>query len=378
MPDFGISPTVKLNVKLTYGFKPSLLKYTEFHLFKRTTLLMKRPIFALSLLLTSTLTYAQALNVLIYHHVDDNTPHSTSTKVDDFIAQLDAFEEQGYEIVDLESTLKQIQSGEKVEGKKLALTFDDGFRSVCDTAYPILKQRQLPFTVFVTIDPIDANFQGYCSWDQLRDMSQHGATIANHTLDHAFLVRESLQSEEWFERATSNIEMAQRRIEEEIGTAPMLFAYPYGEYNYPLRDWLKEQGYLAFGQQSGSVEFHSDWQALPRFNAAGHYASVDSLRFKVNARALPTDFALLPDPVVAESLPALRVELEPSTEAHYPHLQCYFNGQTVDVDWHDNTSFTVLPPKELVNGRHRINCTAPHRNGSPFYWLSQQWLVVNP
>ncbi|WP_264877227.1 polysaccharide deacetylase family protein [Vibrio agarivorans] len=339
---------------------------------------MNHKFFTLPLLMLTSAANADALNVLIYHHVDDSTPHSTSTRVDDFIKQLDAFEQQGYEIVDLQTAVREVQSGQETQQKRLALTFDDGFRSVCDTAYPILKERNLPFTVFVTTDPVDANYQGYCDWEQLREMSKNGATIANHTLDHAFLVRESLQDTDWFQSATRNIEQAQLRIEQEIGHAPMLFAYPYGEYNHELRDWLKAHGYIAFGQQSGSIEQHSDWQALPRFNAAGNYASVSSLRFKTSARALPTDFSALPDPVVTDALPPLTVELTPSDEAHYPHLQCYFNGQSVELDWHDDTRFTVLPPKELVNGRHRINCTAPHRNGSPFYWLSQQWLVVNP
>ncbi|MDR9828632.1 polysaccharide deacetylase family protein [Vibrio sp. FNV 38] len=345
---------------------------------------MKLPLFALlllsssSLLATSSFAHAQSLNVLIYHHIADGTPHSTSTRIDDFVAQLDEFERQGFEIVDLQSALAAIEAGESDGKKKLALTFDDGFKSVCDTAYPILKQRKLPFTVFVTTDPVDANYQGYCSWEQLNAMANDGVTIANHTLDHAFLVRESHQNADWFIQAKDNIQQAQSRIEQEIGYAPKLFAYPYGEYNHMLRDWLKEQGYIAFGQQSGTVEAHSDWQALPRFNAAGHYASLSALRFKTNARALPMQFSELPDPVVTDNQPALTVELGKSSEAHYPHLQCYFNGQTIDIDWHSEHQFTVVPPKPLVSGRHRINCTAPHRNGSPFYWMSQQWLVVNP
>ncbi|MGL6315175.1 polysaccharide deacetylase family protein [Vibrio sp. WXL103] len=338
---------------------------------------MKRQLAFITLSLASSTVAAHSLNIMLYHHIADDTPHSTSTKVADFVAQLDEFERLGLEVVDLEQAIHQIKTGQGSDKQAVALTFDDGFASVCDTAYPILKQRNLPFTVFVTTDPVDANYTGYCSWEQLKEMAESGVTIANHTLDHAFLVRDVETDPQWFDKATKNILAAQRRIEEQIGYAPKLFAYPYGEYNYQLRDWVSEQGYIAFGQQSGSIEAHSDWQALPRFNAAGHYASVSSLRFKLNARALPTKFSQLPDPVTLEDKPVLDVELLADNHgAHYPHLQCFFNGKPIEVEWHTSHRFSVVPPEALAEGRHRVNCTAPHRNGSPFYWLSQQWLVI--
>ncbi|USD43774.1 polysaccharide deacetylase family protein [Vibrio sp. SCSIO 43135] len=329
----------------------------------------------LPLLALSAPASAQTLNILLYHHVADDTPAVTSTKVADFIAQLDNFEQQGYEIVDLEQAVKQVQAGKPLEKRSIALTFDDGFKSVCDTAYPELKKRGLPFTVFVTTNPIDDNYQGYCSWDELKEMADNGVTIANHTLDHGHLVSKALKDDNWLEAVKSNINDAQAKLEQKIGHAPMIFAYPYGEYNNELKLWLKEQGYIAFGQQSGSVGTTSDWQALPRFNAAGNYASISSLRFKINASALPLDYATLPDPQTTSSQPELNITLLESNEAYYPHLQCFINGQPIDVSWKSDLEFSVTPPEPLSNGRHRLNCTAPHRNGSPFFWLSQQWLV---
>ncbi|MCK6264428.1 polysaccharide deacetylase family protein [Vibrio sp. ZSDE26] len=328
----------------------------------------------LSLLATPVM--AAPLNVMLYHHIADDTPHVTSTTVSDFVAQLDHFEEQGYEIVKLEEAVQQFRQGKTLDEKSLALTFDDGFASVCDTAYPELKKRNLPFTVFVTTDPIDKGYSSYCTWEQLKEMADNGVTIANHTLDHTHLVNNAFNDENWFEAATGNIESAQNRIIDEIGYAPMIFAYPYGEYNNDLKTWLDERGYTSFGQQSGSIGVSSDWQALPRFNAAGNYASIESLRHKITASPLPLNYAVLADPLTTDSQPTLTVELLPSREAYYPHLQCFLNGQPTVIDWHSETGFSVTPSNGLSNGRHRVNCTAPHRDGSPFFWMSQQWLVV--
>ncbi|WP_157617643.1 polysaccharide deacetylase family protein [Vibrio mexicanus] len=318
---------------------------------------------------------AESLNVLLYHHIADETPSVTSTRVEMFRAQLDHFENQGYQIVDLEQAVKQVLSGKKLAKKSLALTFDDGFSSVCDIAYPELKKRNLPFTVFVSTTPVDKGYQGYCSWEQLKEMSENGATIANHTLDHAHLVAKANSDESWLSDAQNNINSAQKRIEEKIGHAPMMFAYPYGEYNTELKKWLDSQGYISFGQQSGSIGMHSDWQALPRFNTAGNYSSITSMRHKLNSLPLPLNYAALPDPQTTDKRPVLDVTLLPSREAYYPHLQCYLNGQHIEVDWKSDKEFSVKPATPLSKGRHRVNCTAPHRNGTPYFWLSQQWLV---
>ncbi|PSW09986.1 polysaccharide deacetylase [Photobacterium sanctipauli] len=320
--------------------------------------------------------HAQSANILLYHHIADDTPHSTSTTTAQFAEQLDHFEEQGYKIIGLEEMVHRIQTGEALNEKSLALTFDDGFVSVCENAYPELKRRGLPFTVFVSTAPVDKGYTGYCNWQQLKEMSKNGATIANHTTDHGYLVRSSLNDAHWLQNAKDSINKAQQRIKEEIGTAPMLFAYPYGEYNNELKHWVSEQGYIAFGQQSGSIGLNSDWQALPRYNAAGNYGSVNSLRHKINAHPLPLNYSELPDPVTQQRQPTMTVNLLPSKDAYYPHLRCYINGQALEPNWLSDTSFSVIPQQPLGNGRHRVNCTAPHRNGSPFYWLSQQWLVM--
>ncbi|WP_390192020.1 polysaccharide deacetylase family protein [Vibrio olivae] len=320
---------------------------------------------------------AESLNVLLYHHVADDTPFSTSTTVADFTAQLDDFVEKGYQIVNLEQAVARIRAGKPLAQKSLALTFDDGFSSVCKNAYPELKKRGMPFTVFVTTDPIDHHYPSYCTWSQLKEMAQNGATIANHTRDHAHLVRGALSEAPWLTRAQDNISQAQQRIENKIGQTSALFAYPYGEYNNTLKQWLDVQGYIAFGQQSGSIGTTSDWQALPRFNAAGHYATPKALKLKITASPLPVDYQQLPDPLTQNTQPDLSVKVLPSKRVYYPHLQCFLNGQAIDVVWNSSqTQFSATPPKPLTQGRHRLNCTAPHRQGTPYYWLSQQWIVV--
>jgi len=330
-----------------------------------------------ALMVWSSVSYAASFNVLLYHHISDQTPFTTSTSPEDFSGQLDYFARLGYEIVDLQKAVEQIRSGQPLNRKSLAITFDDGFESVCNVAYPELKKRGLPFTVFLSTQPIDDNYRGFCSWQQLREMSRNGGTIANHTTEHRHLVSEALSNQPWLEQAKQDINKAQNRIRQQIGVAPKLFAYPFGEYNNQLKLWLSEQGYIAFGQQSGSIGEYSDWQALPRFNAAGNYASAKSLRYKISALPMPADYLNLPDPVISSSEQKLPVTLYPSAEINLSQLRCYFSGKPIEMEWLSDAQFVAFPPAFNRSGRHRVNCTAPHKNGFPYFWLSHQWLVVS-
>lgn len=56
---------------------------------------------------------------------------------------------QKYRIVSLGSLLKRIDNDEPMQGKEVALTFDDGLKNNFTVAYPMLKQLNIPATFFV-------------------------------------------------------------------------------------------------------------------------------------------------------------------------------------------------------------------------------------
>ena len=99
---------------------------------------------------------------------------------------------------------------------------------------------------------------------------------------------------------------AQSRLEAKLDATktPRWIAYPYGEYNNALKSHLKENGWTAFGQQSGGVSEHSDFQAIPRFAAASVYSNWTTLSVKRESSPLPVDYSLLPDPIVTTNAPA--------------------------------------------------------------------------
>ncbi|MFW6341189.1 MAG: polysaccharide deacetylase family protein, partial [Wenzhouxiangella sp.] len=126
--------------------------------------------------------------VLVYHHVSESTPASTSVTPARFAAHLDYLDGEGFAVWPVERLLAAvIDRAEAVPERVVAITFDDAYASVYETAWPMLKERGWPFAVFVNTDAIDAGHAPYMDWDALRELHADGVTIGNHSASHAHL-----------------------------------------------------------------------------------------------------------------------------------------------------------------------------------------------
>lgn len=320
---------------------------------------------------------AQAhFNILVYHHVAEDTPASTSVSPATFRQHLSFLRDEGYEIIDLQRALDAVRNDEALPAGAVVITFDDAYENIHRNAFPLLKEFNAPFTIFAATDPIDQGFNDMLSWDQLREMQDWGARIANHSRDHGYLVRETPRDNAWREAMAANIRHAQQRLEAELGDdIPRWFAYPYGEYSAGLKSILQNEGYVGFAQHSGGVYAGSDFFALPRFAAAGVYANLDTLSTKLASRPMPVDIASVPDMPTSDSQPSMTIRVSDISDMSRA-LNCFVDSAWQDAQWLDDQRFRLSASEPLGEGRHRFNCTAQARSGDFFYWYSQPWLVM--
>ena len=94
--------------------------------------------------------------------------------MDQFEAQLDYLAREKFKIWPLSKILTAFQTGQTMPDKVIAITVDDAFLSVYEKAWPLLKARNIPFTVFVATDAIDRNVADVMRWDQIREMQAEG------------------------------------------------------------------------------------------------------------------------------------------------------------------------------------------------------------
>ena len=190
--------------------------------------------------------------VLCYHAVSAEWPAQLAVTPERFEQQLRLLVRRGYR----GATFAQAAT-DPLARKTLAVTFDDGLRSVLDRAAPVLRGLGLPATVFVPTDLVGSegpmSWPGVerwlggpyerelvpLGWDELRDLHAEGWEIASHTRTHARLIR--LGDAE----LRDELEGSRARLEAELGEPCRTLAYPYGEADERVIEAARAAGYEA-------------------------------------------------------------------------------------------------------------------------------------
>jgi peptidoglycan/xylan/chitin deacetylase (PgdA/CDA1 family) len=190
--------------------------------------------------------------VLCYHAVSPDWPADLSVTPEDLRSQLEHLVRRGYRGV----TFAQVATGNNAS-KAVAVTFDDGYRSIYDLAFPILEDLGLPGTVFVPAAHVGQShpmswpgierwvgtpYEGELdcmSWDQLRELADHGWEVGSHTLSHPRLPE--------LDDATLQRELTESReiCADQMGKPCGTLAYPYGADDERVRAATRDAGYEA-------------------------------------------------------------------------------------------------------------------------------------
>lgn len=316
--------------------------------------------------------------ILLYHHVADSTPASTTTSPNQFAEHMEYLAEH-HTVMGLTDVVATLRDGGTLPDRTVVITFDDGYENIFTNAHPVLKRHGFPYTIFINPDEIGSN-RSQLSWEQVKTMQKDGVVFANHTLDHLHMLeRQTGESESaWLKRVWNNVTKAEAIIEEKTGRSLNYLAYPFGEYNSALARKLAENGYVGFGQHSGGVSSHSDFTALPRFPAAGPYANLKTLKTKLDSLAMPVADFSPDDPMVKDRQGPHTVSFTvTSDDVDLRRANCFFGGDALAPEVDDKTA-SVRLTSTLPVGRSRVNCTAPSvENAGRFYWYSQPFFVAD-
>jgi peptidoglycan/xylan/chitin deacetylase (PgdA/CDA1 family) len=190
------------------------------------------------------------LLILCYHAVDPSWPAELSVTTEAFEQQIAELSRAGYRGMGFSDALRHGRSGRVV-----AVTFDDGYRSVLEQAKPILDRHGYPATLFVPTDwagserpmrwpGIDrwlgTEHEGALhplGWGELEQLAGAGWEIGSHTCSHPRLSQLD-------DRAlASELTVSKQRIESELGRSCTSLAYPYGDFDERVLAAARAAGY---------------------------------------------------------------------------------------------------------------------------------------
>ncbi|MGC6453197.1 MAG: polysaccharide deacetylase family protein [Candidatus Puniceispirillaceae bacterium] len=311
---------------------------------------------------------ADHATVLMYHRFGEDSYPSTNVTLAQFEEHLEVLASGPYTVLPLEDIVARLQSGQPLPDRTVAITIDDAYLSVYEEAFPRLKARGFPATLFVATRPVDRGLRAYMSWDQLREWQAAGYGIGSQTQTHPHMHRQSVEANE------EELRVSNERFLAELGMRPTLFAYPYGEYNLDVIDLVKDTGFeAAFGQNSGVAHGYNGFFELPRFAMNEQYGNRERLELAINGLPLKVNQLVPEDVVLAENPPLYGFTLSEDMDQER-QLRC-FNSKYGKLEVAIiGRRAEIRMPGPLVGKRSRVNCTMPGPENR-WRWFGRQFLT---
>ncbi|MGE5406011.1 MAG: polysaccharide deacetylase family protein [Candidatus Saccharibacteria bacterium] len=203
--------------------------------------------------------YRDRAVVLINHDISDREC-GTSISPKHFQQHLDMLKREGFNIVSLNEIARFLNKQSKLPPNAVAITFDDGYQSNYMYAYPILKARHLPATVFMIAGsegkPADKG-RMFMTWAQLSEISKNNFTVYSHTYKgHKMISGAYPTGKAWItnplpgesyarylRRITRDLTKAKLVLDQQIGQDTEHIAWPFGSYNQSAIDAAYMSGY---------------------------------------------------------------------------------------------------------------------------------------
>ncbi len=190
--------------------------------------------------------WSSGATILCYHIVE--SPHDPRMEIsrEVFHQQMRYLAMTGYTVVPLRE-IYEYASGKRTSLPRnaVAITIDDGWRSAYTEAFPELKKRHFPFTLFIYPKIIGQTAYAM-TWKQIKEMAEAGVDIESHSLSHPFLTRRrnaTLDEKQYHAWLQKELVESKHILERETGRPVDFLAYPYGDYDHFLAADVKRAGY---------------------------------------------------------------------------------------------------------------------------------------
>lgn len=172
------------------------------------------------------------LTIIYYHEVVSTGEGFSYQKIekDKFEKEMEYIQKKGYK------TLFFSELEEPLPEKAIIVSFDDGFRSVYENAYPIMKKHGIKGNVYLPTKYI-GNDSKFMSWEMISELHESDMfEFAGHTHNHVDI--RTLTRKEFAEE----IEKSNMLMKEKLGYIPKAFCMPFGVFDKKSINLLREFG----------------------------------------------------------------------------------------------------------------------------------------
>jgi len=309
---------------------------------------------------------------LMYHRFEENKYPSTNIKKEIFIEQLNEINNLGIKFINYKKFSEVIKNN--IDKNYILLTIDDAFESFYKNGWPILKEKKIPFILFVSTREIGKH--GYMTWEQIKEVEKSNlGTIGNHSHSHEYMV-------DWEDdKIKSDLNNSIKIFKKELGYSPSVFSYPFGEYSNNFKKIVLDFNFdFAFGQHSGVIDPTKNFLELPRFPINEKYGELK--RFKSILKTLPFPYEkITPEDRYLNknnNPPIIKIKFFENL-INVKKINCYSNEGNIwkksNIQFITDNELKILLREKFKSERGRINCSLQEKNGK-WRWLGIQYVVA--
>ncbi len=174
--------------------------------------------------------------------------------IEEFKWQMQYLKDQGFKPISMDQLKAYWLEGKPLPDKAVLLTFDDGFRSIYEKAYPVVKEFGYPGVLFLYTDFIRGQSDSL-RYSEIEEMQKNGFDLESHTKSHLQLGKEAEKRTSANFKSLVKVELNDpiTFIQNKFGVSPKILAYSYGVFNEVVLNQAKESGYqLAFTVNPGA------------------------------------------------------------------------------------------------------------------------------
>lgn len=195
--------------------------------------------------------------ILMYHSISVVSGNNLCVPPDLFDSEMNWLHTNGYTTLSMDELYAHMNAHTALPDKTAVITLDDGYFDNYSNAYPILKKYGLKATVFVISGKIGTS--NYLVESQLKEMSQNGIDIEDHTVTHGYL------SKMTYDQQVSELQDSKKALEQITGKSVDYVAYPYGDYDANTLRAATAIGYkLGFLEDGGTAKVTDPVLEVPR------------------------------------------------------------------------------------------------------------------
>jgi peptidoglycan/xylan/chitin deacetylase (PgdA/CDA1 family) len=230
----------------------------------------------------------QTAQVIVYgYHRFVNQVRRPDTEImpQMFEQQMQELKNRGITVIGMQDFLAWKRGEKNIPPHCAIISFDDGWKSQYDVAWPIMKKFGYTFTMFIYTEGVRGGHFGggeAITWEQLAEMRDAGIDIQAHSETHQDLrkpydkvAKKKLSPPEYEQWLQNEVGRCKDTLEQRLGIKVNCFAVPYGFYNQHVKDVAKAVGYEAvFTVYGQPITFRSTMDSLGRYLIEGNKPKV--------------------------------------------------------------------------------------------------------